>query len=87
MAAIDQLRSEHNLNNNELAKHRTDDLISKAEILKKQLTRLEEEEKDIKEHRQAKLNLILQFTAGGCSNRKRRKRKSGDERSGRKTEI
>ena len=58
VAAIDQLRSEHNLNNNELAKHRTDDLISKAEILKKQLTRLEEEEKDIKEHRQAKLNLI-----------------------------
>ena len=58
VAAIDQLRSEHNLNNNELAKHRTDDLISKAEILKKQLTKLEEEEKDIKEHRQAKLNLI-----------------------------
>lgn len=58
VAAIDQLRSEHNLNNNELAKHRTNDLISKAEILKKQLTKLEEEEEDIKERRQAKLNLI-----------------------------
>lgn len=58
VAAIDQLRSEHNLNNNELAKHRTDDLISKAEILKTQLNKLEEEKKDLEERRQSRLNLI-----------------------------
>ncbi len=58
VAAIDELRSEHNLNNAELAKRRTDDLISKAEILKKQLTKLEDEKKDLEERRQAKLNLI-----------------------------
>jgi len=58
VAAIDQLRSEHNLNNNELAKRRTDDLISKAEILKTQLTKLEEEKKDLEERRQNRLNLI-----------------------------
>ncbi|MFA5083918.1 MAG: serine--tRNA ligase [Candidatus Paceibacterota bacterium] len=58
VAAIDELRSEHNLNNTELAKHRTDDLISKAEILKKQLSKLEEEKKDLEERRQVRLNLI-----------------------------
>jgi len=58
VAAIDELRSEHNLNNAELAKHRTDDLISKAEILKKQLVKLEKEKEDIEKHRQAKLNLM-----------------------------
>lgn len=58
VAAIDQLRSEHNLNSAELAKHRTDDLISRAEILKKQLTGLEEEKNEIERRRQAKLNLI-----------------------------
>ncbi len=58
VAAIDELRSEHNLNNAELAKHQTDDLLSKAEILKKQLTKLEEDKKDLEERRQAKLNLI-----------------------------
>ena len=58
VAAIDDLRSEHNLNNAELAKHRTDDLISKAEILKKQLTKLEKEKKDLEERRQVKLNSI-----------------------------
>ena len=58
VAAIDELRAEHNLNNMELTKHRTDDLISKSEILKNQLTKLEYEKKGLKERRQAKLNSI-----------------------------
>jgi seryl-tRNA synthetase len=57
-AAIDQLRAEHNINIAELAKNRTPDLISKAEVLKKQLINLEEEKKKIDERRQEKLNLI-----------------------------
>jgi len=58
VAAIDELRAEHNLNNMELTKHRTDDLISKSEILKNQLTKLEYEKKGLEERRQAKLNSI-----------------------------
>lgn len=57
-AAIDQLRAEHNLNTAELAKRRTDDLKSKAEVLKKQLANLEEEKKKIEQRRQEKLNLM-----------------------------
>ena len=57
-AAIDQLRAEHNLNTAELAKRRTDDLLGRAEIFKKQLSVLEEEKKKIEQRRQGKLNLM-----------------------------
>lgn len=57
-AAIDHLRAERNANTAELIKHRTDDLKSKAEVLKKQLANLEEEKKKIEQRRQEKLNLM-----------------------------
>lgn len=58
IAALDHLRSEHNFTNAQLAKNRTEDLISRAEIIKKQIVGLEEESKKLEQRRQEKLNLM-----------------------------